>query len=308
MGVSQLQDNLKDVSQQFTMTKECERAARILTEFVVPPRIGEIDDIIPADVLQHCHGIAVLTIVKAGFIWSGRIGSGIVCARLPDGTWSGPSAISTGGVGVGGQIGAQVTEVVMILNNAEAVRAFEENANVQLGSNVSVAAGPLGRSGEISAAVNSSNVAAVYSYSKSKGLFAGVSVEGSAVLQRKDVNQAFYGRPAPPGMVLAGEIHPPENVSEWEILRTVLHDRCTPPPGTQQSRRQQSWQNQQQQQNFHETIYDEQDAVHINPSSIPGATPPPPPRPSAGATGATTTSQSDQPAPDAKSPGGPTTS
>ncbi|KAJ1772621.1 hypothetical protein LPJ74_001337 [Coemansia sp. RSA 1843] len=306
MGVSQIQDNLKDMSQHFTLTKECERAARILTEFVVPPRIGEIDDIIPADVLQHCHGIAVLTIVKAGFIWSGRIGTGIVCARLPDGTWSGPSAISTGGLGVGGQIGAQMTEVVMILNNADAVRAFEENANVQLGSNVSVAAGPLGRSGEISAAVNSSNVAAVYSYSKSKGLFAGVSVEGSAVFQRKDVNQAFYGRPAPPAQVLAGNIQPPENVTEWEILRTVLHDRCTPPPGSQNYRQQQQQQqqygHQQQyggQQQFHETIYDEQDAVHINPSTIIGATPPPPTRPAAGAQ----SEQQQQQTPDTKPSG-----
>ncbi|KAJ2881587.1 hypothetical protein FB639_002580, partial [Coemansia asiatica] len=173
MGVAQLQDGLKDVTNQFTLTKECTRAARILTEFVVPPKFGDIDDIIPPDILQHCRGIAVLSIVKAGVIWSGRIGSGIVCARLPDGSWSGPSAIATGGMGVGGQIGAQLTEVVMILNTEDAVRAFEENTSLQLGSNLSVTAGPVGRSGEISAAVNTGTVAAVYSYSKSKGLFAG---------------------------------------------------------------------------------------------------------------------------------------
>ncbi|KAJ2613752.1 hypothetical protein H4S08_002032, partial [Coemansia sp. RSA 1365] len=224
MGFSQLQDNFKDVTDHFTLTKECERAARILSEFVVPPKFGEIDDIIPADVLQRCRGIAVLSIVKAGFIWSGRLGTGVVCARLPDGSWSGPSAISTGGVGVGGQIGAQLTEVVMILNTDDAVRAFEENASIQLGSNISVAAGPLGRSGELSAAVNTSNVAAVYSYSKSKGLFAGISLEGSAVVQRKDVNNAFYGRVAPPELILSGEIRPPQGVSEWEVLRTMLQE------------------------------------------------------------------------------------
>ncbi|KAI8321539.1 DUF500-domain-containing protein, partial [Martensiomyces pterosporus] len=209
MGAAQVQENFKDVNKQFSLTKECERAARILSEFVVPPKFGELDDIIPADILQRCHGIAVLSVIKAGFIWSGRVGSGVVCARLPDGTWSGPSAIGTAGMGVGGQIGAQLTEVVMILNNEEAVKAFEKNASVQLGSNVSVAAGPVGRSGELAAAVNTSNVAAVYSYSKSKGLFAGISVEGSAVLQRKDVNEAFYGRPAPPDQVLSGYIAPP---------------------------------------------------------------------------------------------------
>ncbi|KAJ2714705.1 hypothetical protein H4R19_001585 [Coemansia spiralis] len=230
MGFSQLQDSVKDIGGQFTMTKECERAARIISEFVLPPKIGEIDDIIPADVLQRCHGIAVLSIIKAGFIWSGRVGTGVVCARLPDGTWSGPSAIATGGMGIGGQIGAQLTEVVMILNDESAVRAFEENASLQLGSNVSVAAGPVGRSGELAAAVNTSNVAGVYSYSRSTGLFAGVSFEGSVIAQRKDVNRDFYGRAAPPELVLSGEIAPPQGVSEWEVLRAVLQDRCTPHP------------------------------------------------------------------------------
>ncbi|KAJ1964976.1 hypothetical protein GGI12_001066 [Dipsacomyces acuminosporus] len=236
MGAAQVQENFKDVNKQFSLTKECERAARILTEFVVPPKLGDLDDIIPADILQRCHGIAILSIIKAGFIWSGRIGSGLVVSRqvLPDGTWSGPSAIGTAGMGVGGQIGAQLTEVVMILNDEDAVKAFEKNASVQLGSNVSVAAGPVGRSGEIAAAVNTNNVAAVYSYSKSKGLFAGVSFEGSAVMQRKDVNEAFYGRPAPPDQVLSGRITPPEGVSEWEVLRTVLNERCTPAHVAQQ--------------------------------------------------------------------------
>ncbi|KAJ2450924.1 hypothetical protein EV183_003956 [Coemansia sp. RSA 2336] len=277
MGFSQLQDNFKDFSSQFTLAKECERAARIISEFVVPPRIGDMDDIIPPDVLQHCHGIAVLTVVKAGFIWSGRIGTGLVCARLPDGSWSGPSAISTGGMGIGGQLGAQMTEVVMILNDQDAVRAFEENAGLQLGSNVSVAAGPLGRSGELSAAVNTSNIAGVYSYSKSKGLFAGVSLEGSAVLQRKDVNQEFYGRTAPAEMILSGEIRPPQGISEWEVLRTVLNERCVPPSrsGSYQGAypQQQQQQQRQQQQPYsndslnRETLYD-QDAVHIGPNSV----------------------------------------
>ncbi|KAJ1671237.1 hypothetical protein IWW47_001149 [Coemansia sp. RSA 2052] len=257
MGAAQVQESFKEVTKEFTLAKECERAARILTEF-----IGDIDDIIPADILQHCCGIAVLSIVKAGFIWTARGGSGVVCARLPNGTWSGPSAIGTGGVGVGGQIGAQLTEVVMILNTDEAVRAFEKNANVQFGSNISVAAGPVGRSGEISAAINSSNIAAaVYSYSKSKGLFAGISVEGSMVMQRKDVNEAFYGRPAPPDQVLDGVIQPPEGISEWEVLRMVLEERCTPPAHTAGAHR-------QQQQQHRETLYDDDEGVGpIGPTS-----------------------------------------
>ncbi|KAJ1727643.1 hypothetical protein LPJ61_004465 [Coemansia biformis] len=282
MGFSQLQDNFKDLGDQFTLAKECERAARIISEFVVPPKIGDVDDIIPANVLQQCHGIAVLSVIKAGFIWSGRIGTGVVCARLPDGSWSGPSAVSTGGMGIGGQIGAQLTEVVMILNDEAAVRAFEENASLQLGSNVSVAAGPVGRSGELAAAVNTSNVAGVYSYSRSKGLFAGVSVEGSVVVQRKDVNRDFYGRAAPPELILSGEIAPPQGISEWEVLRAVLQDRCTPHP--------QSSANYQQPNHYvathgRETLYDE-DAARMSPntaaaSAMAGAPPPGPNHPPA---------------------------
>ncbi|KAJ2784238.1 hypothetical protein H4R18_001226 [Coemansia javaensis] len=265
MGFSQLQDSLSDIGEQFTLAKECTRAARIISEFVVPPRLGEIDDLIPADVLQKCRGIAVLSVIKAGFIWSGRVGTGVVCARLPDGTWSGPSAITTGGMGIGGQIGAQLTEVVMILNDDDAVRAFEENASLQLGSNVSVAAGPVGRSGELAAAVNTSHVAGVYSYSRSKGLFAGVSVEGSVIAQRKDVNREFYGRAAPPELILSGEIAPPQGVSEWEVLRAVLEERCTPPHHAYQP--QQSPHHRQPSPyvatNARETLYDEDDAAHV---------------------------------------------
>ncbi|KAJ1840307.1 hypothetical protein LPJ70_004709 [Coemansia sp. RSA 2708] len=266
MGFSQLQDNFKDLGSQFTLAKECERASRIISEFVVPPKFGDVEDIIPPDVLQHCRGIAVLSIIKAGVIWSGRAGVGLVCSRLPDGSWSGPSAISTGGIGIGGQFGAQLTEVVMILNTDDAVRAFEENAGLQLGSAVSVAAGPLGRTGELSAAVNTSSVASVYSYSKSKGLFAGVSLEGSAVLQRKDVNQAFYGRAAPAELILSGEIRPPQGISEWEVLRMVLNERCVPPPGASRHSPHQPQPPQHPGSQQRETLYDE-DAVHIGPNA-----------------------------------------
>lgn len=147
---------------------ECQKAAKILTSFIrtgPPPStttpsststtgtpskkpLPTPDSMIPADILQRAQGLAILSIVKAGFIWSGRIGSGIVLARLPDGGWSAPSAIGTAGVGVGGQIGAELVEFVMVLNTAEAVRSFSSGGNVTLGGNLSVAAGPVGRSAE----------------------------------------------------------------------------------------------------------------------------------------------------------------
>lgn len=138
------------------------------------------------------QGLAILTVLKAGFIGSGRFGSGIVVARLADGSWSAPSAIATAGAGVGGQIGFELTDFVFILNDASAVRTFSQFGTLTLGGNVSLAAGPVGRNAEAAGAASTKGVAAVFSYSKTKGLFAGVSLEGSMLVERKDANEKMY--------------------------------------------------------------------------------------------------------------------
>lgn len=96
-----------------------------------------VDNIIPTDILSKAQGLAIFTVVKAGFLFSGRAGSGIVVARLDDGSWSAPSAIGTGGMGFGGQIGAEITDFVVVLNNKMAVRSFATGGNVTLGGNLS---------------------------------------------------------------------------------------------------------------------------------------------------------------------------
>jgi lipid-binding SYLF domain-containing protein len=96
------------------------------------------DSVIPPDILARAQGLAIFTVIKAGFLFSGRAGSGIVVARLADGTgWSAPSCIATGGMGFGGQIGAEVTDFVVVLNSADAVKAFSHGGNVTLGGNLS---------------------------------------------------------------------------------------------------------------------------------------------------------------------------
>ncbi|KAG0013403.1 hypothetical protein BGZ80_011102 [Entomortierella chlamydospora] len=152
---------------------ECKKASKILNAFIDPIAAEGIDNIIPPDILLKAKGLAIFTVVKAGFLFSGRAGSGIVVARLDDGTWSAPSAIGTGGMGFGGQIGAEITDFVIILNNKAAVKSFSTGGNVTLGGNLSVAAGPLGRNAEAAASASMKSVAAIYSYSKTKGLFAG---------------------------------------------------------------------------------------------------------------------------------------
>ena len=166
---------------------------------------------IPAQVLRDARGLAVMTVVKAGFIFSGRGGSGVVVARTGKG-WSGPSAIGTGGAGFGLQIGAQVTEFIFILNTPEAVRAFSQEGNLQLGADLSVAAGPIGRTAE--AAVTP--LAAVYTYSLSQGLFGGISLEGTVIGTRNEANAKYYGRYVTPEEILSGKVKAPAGARQLQ--------------------------------------------------------------------------------------------
>ena len=147
-----------------------------------------------------------MTVAKAGFLFSGRIGFGLVVARLKNGSWSAPSAIGTASFGAGLQIGAELTDFVIILNNDRAVDAFSHDGNVAVGGNLSVALGPTGRDMEAS---GMATVAAIYSYSKTRGLFAGISIEGTVFVERQDANEKFYGRRARAYELLGGTIPPP---------------------------------------------------------------------------------------------------
>jgi len=150
-----------------------------------------------------------------GFGLSGKGGQGVVVARTGNG-WSGPSFIGTGGAGFGFQIGAQLTEFVFVLNTREAVRAFSRDGNVTIGADVSAAAGPVGRDLQ----ANLTPRAAVYTYSRSKGLFAGVSLEGAVIATQKTANTRFYGRPVRASNILAGRVAPPPGASR---LRAALN-------------------------------------------------------------------------------------
>ena len=153
---------------------------------------------------------------------SGRFGSGIVVARLADGSWSAPSAIATAGAGFGGQIGFELTDFVFILNDAAAVKTFSQQGSLTLGGNVSIAAGPVGRNAEAAGAASLKSVAGVFSYSKTKGLFAGVSLEGSGIVERRDANQKLYNSRITARQLLEGGVRPPPAA---EPLMRVLNSR-----------------------------------------------------------------------------------
>lgn len=154
--------------------------------------------------------------------------------------WSAPSAIMTGGMGFGGQVGAELTDFIMVLNTTSAVKTFMHHGSITLGGNISginfihhppkkknvfflkkilflyttVAAGPVGRNAEASGTASLKSVAAVYSYSKTRGLFAGVSLEGSVIFERFDANKKMYGGKVKSRDLLNGSIAPPASASE----------------------------------------------------------------------------------------------
>ncbi|KAF9519905.1 hypothetical protein BS47DRAFT_1312139 [Hydnum rufescens UP504] len=207
-----------------SLPKECRKAEKIFKSFMQPNRNG-LDGVIPRHVLANARGFVIFTVVKAGFLLSARGGSGIVIARLGNGQWSAPSAIGTAGMGFGGQAGAELTEFLIVLNSQAALKSFMAAGKITVGGNLSVALGPLGRNGELSGSVNTrGKVAAMYSYSKTRGLFGGLSIEGSVIMERQDANASAYHTPGVTvKSLLSGQIPPPPWASGlYEALSKVI--------------------------------------------------------------------------------------
>lgn len=144
-------------------------------------------------VIKSGKGVAIFpSVTKAGLIVGGQVGEGVVFLRNPNGTWSGPAFMGISGASVGLQIGAQSVGLVLVITNEAGLRAFTGGNSFKLGADVAIAAGPVGR--DASAATDGRMKASIYSYSISKGLFAGVTLEGSVINQNRDANKAYWGR------------------------------------------------------------------------------------------------------------------
>mmetsp|Transcript_3978 Transcript_3978/g.10103 ORF Transcript_3978/g.10103 Transcript_3978/m.10103 type:complete len:566 (-) Transcript_3978:1011-2708(-) len=188
----------------------------------VSPNLGDLDGVqIPARLLEMAKGIAVMTVMKGGLGLAGfEFGTGLVVARTEGGRWSAPSAIGTMGLSWGALIGAQVADHVFLLMNDNAVHMmFSNNGSVQLGADVGVAVGPLGRAVEGNLGAAAGKVAPIYTYSLSKGLYAGVSLDGKFIATRHQVNEKFYGRQVTAEEILGGGVPlPPAAQPLYESL------------------------------------------------------------------------------------------
>lgn len=165
--------------------EKIEKSIQVLKDF------SDMKENIPQELLKVTEGIIVVPkLINAGFVLAGKRGKGIAMVKLEDGTWSNPVFVTITGGSVGFQIGVQAVDLVLIFKNRETLQDIGKGS-FTLGGDISVTAGPVGRSS--SASTDYKLEAEVYSYSRSKGLFAGISLGGSAIAVDAKANAAYYG-------------------------------------------------------------------------------------------------------------------
>lgn len=161
---------------------------------------------VPKELMEKAKAIVVIPgMMKGALGFGARWGSGVMSARSQGG-WSAPIFVSLKGGSWGLQIGAQKTDLVLFFMTEKGARSLVTKSKFTLGGSASVAAGPMGRSGE--AATDLHMNAEIYSYAKSKGLFAGISLEGASLKPSVSATQAYYGHPVSPQKILFASQEP----------------------------------------------------------------------------------------------------
>ena len=182
-------------------------AADVLDEIQGAPDKG-----IPQDVLGSAECVAVVpSLLKGGFIVGGRFGRGLASCRTPKG-WSAPAFFTVKGGSVGFQIGGQAVDLIMLIMNNDGMQHLL-SSQFSLGADASVAAGPVGRHAEGN--TDWKMRAQVLTYSRARGIFAGVSLAGAVINQDKDSTREFYGRMVPFKTSLKGEVDPPAGANAF---------------------------------------------------------------------------------------------
>ena len=182
-------------------TDRLNESAKVLDELMGAP-----DNSIPDTVLARAKCVAVIpSMVKGGFIIGGRHGRGAVTCRTANG-WTAPAFLSLNGGSWGAQIGVEKVDLVLLFMNDKGVNSLLKD-NFKMGADASVAAGPLGRHAE--ASTDAKLDAEILAYSRAKGLFAGVELNGAAVKPDNDSDNAFYGSNVNWHELLSGGVKPP---------------------------------------------------------------------------------------------------
>ncbi|MFZ1010398.1 MAG: lipid-binding SYLF domain-containing protein [Candidatus Sulfotelmatobacter sp.] len=196
-----------DQTRETKASDRVQAAADVLDDIQGAPDKG-----IPQEVLGSAECVAVVpSLLKGGFIIGGKYGRGLASCRTPKG-WSAPAFFVVSGGSVGFQIGGQAVDLVMLIMNKDGMKHLL-SSEFALGADASVAAGPVGRHAEGN--TDWKMRAEVLTYSRARGLFAGISLNGAVVKQDKDSTREFYGRMVPFRTSLVGEIDPPAGANAF---------------------------------------------------------------------------------------------
>lgn len=186
-------------------------AATVLDEIQSAPDTG-----IPQEVLGSAECVAVVpSMLKAGFVFGARYGRGVASCRTPKG-WSAPAFLTIEGGSFGLQIGGQAVDLVMLIMNKDGMQNLL-SSQFKLGADASVAAGPVGRAA--AADTDWKMKAQVLSYSRARGVFAGLELSGAVIKQDKESTREFYDRMVSSKSSLTGEVEPPKGA--YPFLSTL---------------------------------------------------------------------------------------
>ena len=212
--------------------KRVTESADVLDQFLRIP-----EQSIPPTLLSRAYAVAVIPgVIKASLTVGARHGKGILVVRQDDGAWSNPAFIALTGGSVGFQVGVQSTDVILVFKTRRGVDGIAKG-KLTLGADASVAAGPVGR--HTGAATDLAFKSEVVSYSRSRGLFAGVALEGAGVTMDRKANAAFYGSSTiTPEKIFAGgsDIVAPEVAGRFVRLLTAQTSRLPTQPGMRTGR------------------------------------------------------------------------
>ncbi|MEO7156675.1 MAG: lipid-binding SYLF domain-containing protein [Vicinamibacterales bacterium] len=193
---------------------ENKRIADSLT--VLDEIMAAADKSVPQSVMEKAEGIAVFpSLIKGGVGIGGQRGHGILSVRdKKTGSWSSPAFLTVTGGSIGAQLGVQSIDLVLVINNQRGLEQLVKN-QFKIGADASVAAGPVGR--EASASTDLQMRAQILSYSRTRGLFAGVTLNGATIRQDRDANERFYGIAYRTGqIVFEGMGGSPDAASSWK--------------------------------------------------------------------------------------------
>ena len=182
----------------------------------------EKEKAVPVDLIKNCAGLVIIPdMFKGAFFIGGSYGKGVVL-KHDKGTWSGPAFISIGAGSLGLQLGGQAVDLILVILGKQTMDSFLKT-KFKLGGDIAAAVGPVGA--QATAATEIFLKGGIYSYSRTKGAFIGLSLEGAGIAAQEELNKAYYAAPHSPADILSGNVLLPESANQ--LINTLNKVRST---------------------------------------------------------------------------------